>query len=128
MRYVVGADQYRKSAKLEPGLIFPSQSVSDGKIEEKGSFPGIVGIIDGSNKKMHHDSKNAKAYRNNKKFHSIVLMGIVLPVKKFSYIFMDAPIFIMPYKDRRNLPANEENFNSKLSGTRYIVVQASTIH
>ena len=53
--------------------------------EEKSGFPGIVEVIDGSHKKMHPDSKNAKAYRNYKKFHSIVLMEIVQPDKRFSY-------------------------------------------
>ena len=59
--------------------------------EEKSGFPGIVGVIDGSHIKMHPDSKNAKAYRNYKKFHSIVLMGIVLPDKRFSYTFVGFP-------------------------------------
>ena len=61
------------------------------EFRSKQGFPGVCGVIDGSHIRIHPDLKNQKAYRNYKKFHSIVLMGIVLPDKQFSYIFTGFP-------------------------------------
>lgn len=59
--------------------------------KQKFGFPGVVGVIDGSHVRMHPKGAEQRPYRNYKKFQSIVLMGVVLPDKRFSYIITGFP-------------------------------------
>lgn len=51
------------------------------KFEVNSRFIGIVDIINGTHIKVHPKAIDQRKYRNYKKFHSIVLMGIVFPDK-----------------------------------------------
>ena len=52
------------------------------KFKDRAGFPGTIGAIDGCHIKIHPPIGNQMAYRNYKKFHSIVLMAIVLPDRR----------------------------------------------
>ena len=53
--------------------------------KDRAGFPGTIGAIDGCHIRIHPTLENQMAYRNYKKFHSIVLMAIVLPDKRFYF-------------------------------------------
>lgn len=54
-------------------------------------FPGVVGILDGCHVKICPKGSDQKAFRNYQKMYSIILMGITLPDKRFSYVFTGFP-------------------------------------
>ena len=53
------------------------------KFEERAGFPGTVGVVDGCHIQIHPPTKNPQDYYNfPNRFHSIVLLAIVLPDKR----------------------------------------------
>lgn len=61
------------------------------KFKDKCGFPGVVGAIDGCHIPFHPLFADQKSYRNYKKFHSFVIMAIVLYDGTFSYVFSEFP-------------------------------------
>ncbi len=61
------------------------------KFREKCGFPGVVGAIDGCHIPFHPLLADQKPYRNYKKFHSFVIMAVVLYDGTFSYVFSGFP-------------------------------------
>ena len=59
--------------------------------KDRAGFPGTIGAIDGTHIAVHPPAAQQKAYLNYKRFHSIVLMAVVLPDKSFSSIFTGFP-------------------------------------
>lgn len=58
---------------------------------EKSRLPGIIGAIDGCHLRVEPPSKDQLSFLNRKLFHSIVLLGVVLPNRLFSYVSVGMP-------------------------------------
>lgn len=63
----------------------------ESKFKESAGFPGIIGVLDSLHIRIRPPIQDLSAYLNYKKFHSIILMCVVLPDKKFSYAFTGYP-------------------------------------
>ena len=61
------------------------------KFKGKCGFPGVVGAIDGCHIPFHPPIADQKPYRNYKKFHSFVIMAMLLYDGSFSYVFSGFP-------------------------------------
>lgn len=61
------------------------------KFKGKCGFPGVVGAIDGCHIPFYPPIADQKPYRNYKKFHSFVIMAMVLNDGTFSYVFSGFP-------------------------------------
>ncbi|KAK2718518.1 hypothetical protein QYM36_005750 [Artemia franciscana] len=96
------------------------------KFEQRAGFPGVVGSIDGCHIPINAPRKNQRDFLNYKRFHSILLLAIVLPDRRFSNILVGFPVssrdsYILQRSDwfRQTISSPESKFSN--SGDYHIV-------